>query len=389
MHLVSRQWRWLKAVKLVILLWFWSTPLLAQTRIRSVDLPDLLALNSKPNPGVAGGFAGLSHGVLLLAGGANFPDGYPWQGGRKVWQTAIYALVREGNTDRWVQAGQLKESRAYGASVVWKEQLICLGGNNDRRAFADVLTLTWDSTSATVQRGSFPSLPKPLANLSATLAGHHLYMCGGESDGEAQQALYALDLENPQTGWQRQADLPGPARAFSALVSQSNGAGLSLYMLGGRRTYKGTTRVFRDAYEYQIKTNTWQRIPDLPHAVSAHGAAAWGNSVIWVIGGDTGERLSQIEALTNQLTPLHDGPQKEDLTRQRNALQEHHPGFSRQVWQYNTVARTWSVLDTLPFRVPVTTPLVRRGQAIVLPSGETSPGIRTHNVRQLSLMAPK
>jgi hypothetical protein len=36
--------------------------------------------------GFAGCFAGLSGGRLLVAGGANFPDGVmPWDGGKKTW----------------------------------------------------------------------------------------------------------------------------------------------------------------------------------------------------------------------------------------------------------------------------------------------------------------
>jgi len=39
-----------------------------------------------PDPiGLAGPFAGVSGGALILAGGANFPDKLPWEGGRKMW----------------------------------------------------------------------------------------------------------------------------------------------------------------------------------------------------------------------------------------------------------------------------------------------------------------
>ncbi|MCX6997017.1 MAG: hypothetical protein NTV49_07995, partial [Kiritimatiellaeota bacterium] len=48
------------------------------------DLPEAL--------GVAGPFAGVSGGALLVAGGANFPNGMPWAGGRKVWHDAVYVL---------------------------------------------------------------------------------------------------------------------------------------------------------------------------------------------------------------------------------------------------------------------------------------------------------
>ena len=42
--------------------------------------------------GLAGMFAGVSHGVLIAAGGANFPDAPPWQNGTKVWHDTIFAL---------------------------------------------------------------------------------------------------------------------------------------------------------------------------------------------------------------------------------------------------------------------------------------------------------
>src|SRR4051794_13907380 len=48
-------------------------------------LPDL------PDPlGLAGAFAGVSSGALLVAGGANFPNGMPWDGGAKVWQDRVW-----------------------------------------------------------------------------------------------------------------------------------------------------------------------------------------------------------------------------------------------------------------------------------------------------------
>lgn len=42
--------------------------------------------------GVAGPFAGVSGGALIAAGGANFPNGFPWEGGTKVWHDDVYVL---------------------------------------------------------------------------------------------------------------------------------------------------------------------------------------------------------------------------------------------------------------------------------------------------------
>src|SRR5512143_304145 len=55
---------------------------------------DWQQLRPLPDPlGVAGCFAGASGGALIVAGGANFPDGFPWQGGRKAWHRAVWVLT--------------------------------------------------------------------------------------------------------------------------------------------------------------------------------------------------------------------------------------------------------------------------------------------------------
>ena len=52
------------------------------------------------NIGLAGAFAGFGgQGKLMIAGGANFPDSYPWEGGAKKWWRTLYVL--DTLTDRW------------------------------------------------------------------------------------------------------------------------------------------------------------------------------------------------------------------------------------------------------------------------------------------------
>ena len=46
-----------------------------------------------PDPnGFASPFAGVSYGALIVAGGSNFPDKKPWEGGTKVWYDSVFAL---------------------------------------------------------------------------------------------------------------------------------------------------------------------------------------------------------------------------------------------------------------------------------------------------------
>src|SRR3954469_737650 len=65
--------------------------------------------------GFAGAFAGVSGGALLVAGGANFPDKKPWEGGTKIWYDTVFVLDRPDG--EWKVAGRLPRRLGYGVSV--------------------------------------------------------------------------------------------------------------------------------------------------------------------------------------------------------------------------------------------------------------------------------
>jgi len=55
--------------------------------------------------GFAGSYAGVSGGALIVAGGANFPDKRPWEGGTKIWYDRIFVLEPAAST--WRTVGRL------------------------------------------------------------------------------------------------------------------------------------------------------------------------------------------------------------------------------------------------------------------------------------------
>src|SRR5688572_14438692 len=65
--------------------------------------------------GFAGPQAGVSNGALLVAGGTNFPDKMPWEGGKKVWYDDVYVL--ESPAEQWKRAGKLHRPLAHAASI--------------------------------------------------------------------------------------------------------------------------------------------------------------------------------------------------------------------------------------------------------------------------------
>ena len=79
------------------------------------------------NVGLAGAYSGIVEGKLLVLGGANFPDKYPWEGGTKTWWSTLYSYDLQ--TGKWtVYDDFLDRPLAYGVSISLPEGLLCFGG---------------------------------------------------------------------------------------------------------------------------------------------------------------------------------------------------------------------------------------------------------------------
>src|SRR6188508_1103593 len=109
-----------------------TNPILAQKKYNfRWSIAANLPVNQKlgKQPGVAGPFAGFINGELIIAGGCNFPDSMPWQGGKKVYWNDIYIMhINKKGKYSWVNNGEykLKEKVAYGASVQMKVGIVCI-----------------------------------------------------------------------------------------------------------------------------------------------------------------------------------------------------------------------------------------------------------------------
>jgi len=91
--------------------------------------------------GFAGMFAGVSNGTLLVAGGANFPDKRPWEGGKKIWYDSVFALE---SAERGVEERRsVARALAYGVSVTHNNGIVCVGGSDIERHYADTVRLEW------------------------------------------------------------------------------------------------------------------------------------------------------------------------------------------------------------------------------------------------------
>ena len=92
-----------------------------------------------PGMGVARPFAGVSHGVVLLAGGSNFPDRPLVAGGAKVYHDEILMLDPAAAQPMWRVVGRLPRPQGEGGSATTAQGVVCVGGAVGRNAISIII----------------------------------------------------------------------------------------------------------------------------------------------------------------------------------------------------------------------------------------------------------
>ncbi len=312
-----------------------------------------------PDPlGVAAPFSGVTEGSLLVAGGANFPGKMPWEGGRKVWHDSVWLLEKPGAA--WKSVGHLPRPLGYGLSVSYRGGVICVGGSDIGRHYADVFRLTWSDGKLLTE--PLPPLPLPLSGMSGALVDSVLYVaCGSDAPGEktATNRAFALDLSASQPAWKELPPLPGAARLLAAGAAHGN----TFFVLGGtalEHAADGSVKrsYLREAWSYR-PSEGWQRRADLPKpSVAAPSPAPVVSGKILLIAGDDGSRVG-FQPVTA------------------------HPGFPAQILAYDPFLDTWSAAGETP-APRATVPCVEWDGSYIVPSGEVRPGVRSPEVWSVS-----
>ncbi|MEC5126818.1 kelch repeat-containing protein [Verrucomicrobiales bacterium BCK34] len=309
--------------------------------------------------GVAGPFAGVHNDVLLVAGGANFPE--PVWENDKVWHRRIYALPLAGDR-KWRVVGALARPVGYGASVSVAEGVVCMGGNDAERVFDDVFLLKSDGSIK-----ALPSLPAPACNGAAATIGREVYFFPGMRTGElasASQDFLRLNLDNPDAGWESLASLPAPGRALSVLIAQNNGKGDRLYLIGGRlEEDSGAITFLADVFEFDPSQGnaSWTKMASMPGPLAAGTGVAVGEHHIFMIAGADGSLMAKADDL------------KLD-----------HPGFPKSIYSYDTTKNKWIDAGESPVN-QVTTTAVTWNDLTFLVTGEVKPRVRTKQGWEISL----
>lgn len=316
--------------------------------------------------GFAGMYAGVTSGTLLAMGGANFPDRYPWEGGKKKWYDHIYVLPEGG---QWLLSGQkLPLPSGYGVSVSYQDKVIIAGGCTDTHHLTSVYSYRWEG--GRLEKENLPDLPQPLAYMTGALLGDALIVLGGSESpgGPPLKLALLLDLLKPESGWQKVEAWPGPGRILP-VSGVWNGR---LFLMSGENspvnsfgekyrdilTDNYALTVHKEGERWQAR---WEKRSPIPRGVAAGGALPLLNGNRFIIWGG-------VDAVTAQYRKP-----------------ETHPGITRSVLCYYPGNDTWEYLgDQDKYPSLVTLPVIPYQDGWLYISGEVKPGIRTPSIIRIS-----
>lgn len=378
------------------------------------ELPELPPLTGKKiQPGLAGVFAGVHRDALIVAGGANFPDGLPWSkmpdgsNPKKIYNHDIYIL--EKNKEWIISDIKLPEGFSYGSTISTDEGLVCMGGEWTEYKFGSVRKQLSDKVFLIKYLGdgkiniidtSFPNLPAPVSAMAAAKIGDYIYVAGGRNDSTETKNFWRLDMSKKEK-WEILDPWPGLPRSHLIAVAQSDGKKNCLFIFSGRYNHpKMGWQFLTDGYKYDPDTGKWTRLADVgtnmtnqrPVCVMAAPGINIGANHIAIFGGASGVIFKKVEQdLPKQIQILQNEgkiDEARELTKEKWTLYTNHPGFSRGILVYHTITDTWTKMGEVPESningltagSTVTTSAVWWDNNIIIPSGEVRPGVRSPKV---------
>ena len=302
--------------------------------------------------GYAGSYAGVHEGVLLVAGGANFPEKPLWEGGPKRWTARVFALDREDG--EWREAAPLPKPLGYGAAVNLPQGVMLIGGSNaEEGVVSDCYLLSCEGKEVVCKELS--PLPAPLTGHAAVTMCGRVYVVGGSQavgEQDAQREMWIYDPESDE--WYAGAPMPARGR----FLHQMAAVGDTLYVMGGIGLKPGedgrqVRDMLTDTLSYSSRLG-WRLLRDMPrYCAAAPTPAPVLGGKIYLLGGD--------DATVIGYTP------------------QTHPGFHSASLCYTPAENAWAEAGPVAAARAVL-PCTMWGDAAIIVNGEQRPGKRSNEV---------
>lgn len=358
------------------------------------SLPDIPSVDGKTEQkGFAGALVGISSDVLFVAGGSNFPDFLPWQGGTKTYYKDIFLFDLNNEDAKWQLSDEkLPQDLAYSACVSVNDEIICVGGENLDGALHQVLKIKMSSGGLKMSR--LTDYPEPVSNSGAAAIGSVVYVVGGSGKGGNLSSCYCANLAKDSIEWESLPNIPKPL-SNAQVVSQWDGEENCIYVLGGRNKETELSSFYSSIWKYSPSKKVWQQAGEIKDrqnkllSLAAGTGVAFGKNHILLFGGDDGYLYNKTEQFINDATKAATSDEREAVNKRKITHLECHPGFNRGVLLYNTITEKCEEVGEIPFPTPVTTLAVKYGDKVYIPNGEIRPGVRTPKVIFAKLIKDK
>ena len=339
--------------------------------------------------GLAGPVCGTIGDYIIVAGGANFPDGPPWLGGKKQYHDEVFILKKNflGKICwKTINNPVLTMPIAYSANVNLEDALVSIGGENDGGQLKNVFKYQIVDDELLVTE--LPSLPIPITNANATIIDFTIYLIGGTSGDKTLNTIYSLDLSSKGMNWKENSKMPLSV-ANAVVVSQKVNNEDIIFVIGGRyRTPNEVLTTFSDqVLKYNLINDSWSTSDFVVNGgnklkLAAGTGVKYKKNQILLIGGDIGMIYNRIEELNHSIDTATN---KENLIAQKKELLESHPGFYNNLFMYNVDTEECKLIgQTLKYPQVTTSAFYWKNQ-IIIPSGEIKPGVRTPSIMSLKI----
>jgi cyclically-permuted mutarotase family protein len=342
------------------------------------------------NIGVAGPVCGVIKNKIIVGGGANFPEGLPWEGGKKIYHNQLYTLSKKllGKYHWKKVESNLPNTLGYSANVNTKQGILVIGGENETGELKSVYLLK--ESNGQIKVVQLKDLPIPVTATSAVEIDGKIYLVGGISENKATPTLFCLEHLDVKNDWNKLADLP-MALNNAVIVKQNDGKEECIYVLGGR--YKAineiTTTFSSKVFKYQPSQNLWTevgnlqaKLQNLPYAAGTGVAVKDGK--ILLFGGDDGSTFNKIEQYNYHIQNT-EGEHKTNLTNEKIQVLTNHKGFNRRILQYDVKTNHSEEIGEIKDFTQVTTTAFKFKNDVIIPSGEIKPGIRTPHIIKIKI----
>ncbi|WP_153914175.1 Kelch repeat-containing protein [Shewanella sp. TC10] len=150
------------------------------------------------------------------------------------------------------------------------------------------------SMFAAPANASYPALPEAVSNNAvakvSTEKGDYLLSFTGLADGKDYQAVHnkvwGVNLSKADSQWQPMKAVPYVAPLAGRLASIAIGLEDKAYVFGGYTVAKNHEEISTvDNYRFDVITNQYQRIADMPVAVDDTAASVYQQRYIYLFGG--------------------------------------------------------------------------------------------------------